>query len=145
MEIDRNGLEILTREQCLELLGTAIIGRVGLTSGALPTILPVNFRLDRDQILIRSGQGLKLDAALQDAVVAFEADDFNPIDHSGWSVAVTGVARAIIDEGELHALDAVPIARWAPRGNGSIVAISTDMISGRRLGHGRRAPRRTMP
>lgn len=134
MEVDRNGLEVLARDQCLNLLATATIGRVGLTTGALPTILPVNFRLDGDRILIRSGEGAKMDAALQDAVVAFEVDDFDPIDHSGWSVVVTGVARAITDEDELRSLDVVPIARWAPRGNGRVVSISTDMVSGRRLG-----------
>ncbi len=134
MEVDRNGLEVLARDQCLNLLATATIGRVGLTTGALPTILPVNFRLDDDRILIRSGEGAKMDAALQDAVVAFEVDDFDPIDHSGWSVVVTGVARAITDEDELQALDGIPIARWAPRGNGQVVSISTDMVSGRRLG-----------
>ena len=134
MEVDRNGLEVLDRDQCLNLLATATIGRVGLTSGALPTILPVNFRLDDDRILIRSGEGAKMDAALQDTVVAFEVDDFDPMNHSGWSVVVTGVARAITDEDELQSLDGVPIARWAPRGNGRVVSISTDMVSGRRLG-----------
>ena len=97
MEVDRNGLEVLDRDQCLNLLATATIGRVGLTSGALPTILPVNFRLDDDRILIRSGEGAKMDAALQDTVVAFEVDDFDPMNHSGWSVVVTGVAGAITD------------------------------------------------
>lgn len=134
MEVDRNGLEVLARDQCLNLLATVTIGRVGLTSGALPTILPVNFRLDDDRILIRSGEGAKMDAALTDTVVAFEVDDFDPMNHSGWSVVVTGVARAITDENELQTLDAVPIARWAPRGNGRVVSISTDMVSGRRLG-----------
>lgn len=134
MEIDNNGLEVMSREQCLSLLADATIGRIGLTTGALPTILPVNFLLDDDRILIRSGQGAKLDAALQDAVVAFEVDDFDPVSHSGWSVVVTGVARAVVDPSELRDLESAPLARWAPRGNGHVVSISTDLVSGRRLG-----------
>ena len=35
MEIDRNGLEVLDRGQCLALLGSAHVGRIGLSSGAL--------------------------------------------------------------------------------------------------------------
>ena len=50
MEVDRNGLEVLDRAECLRLLGTASLGRIGLTSGALPTVLPVNFRLIDDEI-----------------------------------------------------------------------------------------------
>lgn len=138
MEIDRNGLEVLDRVQCLGLLSTATIGRVGVTSGALPTILPVNFRLEGQEILIRSGEGAKMDVALRDAVVAFEVDDFDPIDHTGWSVVVTGITRSITDEDELERLRGIPIARWASGGNGHLVAISTDLVSGRRLGLRRR-------
>jgi len=44
---------------------------VGLTSGALPMIVPVNFLLDEERILVRTGRGSKMEAALRDAVVAF--------------------------------------------------------------------------
>ena len=74
MELDRNGLEVLASDQCLRLLAQAPLGRVGLTSGALPVILPVNFLLQEDHILVRTGRGTKLDAATRNAVVAFEAD-----------------------------------------------------------------------
>jgi nitroimidazol reductase NimA-like FMN-containing flavoprotein (pyridoxamine 5'-phosphate oxidase superfamily) len=133
VQIDRNGLEVLDREQCLALLRTATLGRVGLTSGALPVILPVNFHLDGDQVLIRSGEGTKLEAAMRDAVVAFEADDFDPIDHSGWSVVVTGVARLLDDPAAKEAIRRLPLARWAPSGNGHVVAISAELVTGRRL------------
>lgn len=131
MEVDRNGLEVLGREECLRLLGTATLGRIGLSSGALPTVLPVNFRLDSGRVLIRTGRGSKLDAATQDAVVAFEADDFDPMYHSGWSVVVTGVAHEVTDPDELAALP--PLARWARRGDGRVMAISTELVTGRRI------------
>ncbi len=133
VEVDRNGLEVLERVECLRLLGGATLGRVGVTSGALPAVLPVNFWLDCDRILIRTGEGSKLDAATRNAVVAFEVDDFDRWYHSGWSVVVTGVAREVTDPDELAALGNAPLARWAPRGNGRLVAIATDRISGRRI------------
>jgi len=87
VEVDRNGLEVLDRDERLQLLGGATIGRIGVTSGALPAVLPVNLWLSGDRIVVRTGDGSKLDAAAPDAVVAFEADDLNPIHHSGcaWS------------------------------------------------------------
>lgn len=136
MEVDRNGLEVLDRQECLRLLRTTTVGRVGLTTGALPTVLPVNFAVDGDRILIRTGPGSKLDAAIRNAVVAFEVDTFDPMYHSGWSVVVTGMTREVIDPGELDRLASLPVPRWAPHGNGRLVAISTDIVSGRRLAPG---------
>ncbi len=134
MRLDHNGLEVLDRDECLRLLGEAVIGRVGVSSGALPRVLPVNFRLDGDRILIRTGRGTKLDAATANAVVAFEVDDIDPVDQTGWSVLVTGVAREVTDPAELAAVRAAPLARWAPQGpDDRLMAISTELVDGRRI------------
>lgn len=133
MEVDRNGLEILDRAECLRLLQTATLGRIGLTSQALPTVLPVNFRLAGDRLLVRTGSGSKLDAATRNAVVAFEVDAFDPLYHSGWSVVVTGMAQEVTDPDELDRLQPESIPRWAPQGDSRVVAISTEVISGRRI------------
>lgn len=134
MEVDRNGLEVLDRENSLRLLATATLGRVGVTFGALPVVLPVNFRLVDELVVFRTGIGTKLDAATRNHIVAFEADDFEPVSHSGWSVVITGMAREVTDPDEMAALSVLPIPRWAPEGNGRTVAISTDLVSGRRVG-----------
>lgn len=138
MEVDRNGLEVLDRDECLRLLACTTLGRVGLTSGALPKILPVNFLLDRERILVRTGRGSKMEAALLDAVVAFEVDDFDSMDHAGWSVAVTGVASAVSQPADLEAVRQLPIARWAPQGDEAVMAITTEIVSGRRITLGAR-------
>ena len=78
VEVDRNGLEVLDRQECLRLLATATIGRIGITLGALPVILPVNFRLVDDRIVFRTGVGTKLDAATCNTIVAFEVDAVDP-------------------------------------------------------------------
>lgn len=142
VEVDRNGLEVLDREECLRLLAGAKLGRVGLTSGALPMVLPVNFFLDESRILVRTSRGSKMDAALRDAVVAFEVDDFDSMHHSGWSVAVTGVASEIIQPADLKAVRHMPIARWALQGEVAVLAISTEIISGRRITVGAQRARR---
>jgi uncharacterized protein len=137
VEVDRNGLEVLSRDTCLRLLASATVGRVGVSSGALPSVLPVNFRFDGRQILIRTGMGTRLDAATANAVVAFEVDEIDPVAHTGWSVMVTGVARELTDPGELEAAQTPPLARWAPGEDHRVIAISTQLVSGRRIVAGR--------
>jgi nitroimidazol reductase NimA-like FMN-containing flavoprotein (pyridoxamine 5'-phosphate oxidase superfamily) len=131
--VDRNGLEVLDDAECRRLLSGSSFGRLAVTSGALPVILPVNFLLDGDRILVRTGSGTKLDAAMRDAVVAFEVDNTEPFSHAGWSVCVTGVAREVRDEAELRRISGLPLPHWAPNGVGHVMAISMDLLSGRRI------------
>lgn len=135
VEIDRNGLEVLDRDECLRLLGQATLGRVGVTIGALPSVVPVNYRVVGDEVVILTGAGTKLDAATKNAVVAFEVDDMDPIEHTGWSVMVTGMAREVVDEAEIAELTRRPLPHWAPGGRERIIAISTEIASGRRIAH----------
>jgi nitroimidazol reductase NimA-like FMN-containing flavoprotein (pyridoxamine 5'-phosphate oxidase superfamily) len=58
--------------------------------------------------------GTKLDSAANNAVVAFEVDEIDPVAHTGWSVMVTGMARELTDPGELAAAQTPPLARWGP-------------------------------
>jgi nitroimidazol reductase NimA-like FMN-containing flavoprotein (pyridoxamine 5'-phosphate oxidase superfamily) len=133
MEVDRNGLEVLARDESLRLLSTAVVGRIAITSGALPTVLPVNFRYDGRRILFRTGVGTKLSAATSHAVVAFEVDSIDAAAETGWSVVVTGMAEEVVDPDDLAEARAVPLVRWAPGAGGRIVAISPDLVSGRRI------------
>ena len=133
MDIDRNGLEVLGRDESLRLLSSAVLGRIAVSSGALPTILPVNFRYDGRRILFRTGAGSKLSAATDHAVVAFEVDDIDAATQTGWSVMVTGVAREVTDPAELDAARALPLVRWAPGPDHRVVAVRPDLVSGRRI------------
>lgn len=133
MELDRNGLEVLSRDECLRLLGTAALGRVAVTNAALPTILPVGFHYDGTQILIRTGRGTKLGAATRNAVVAFEVDDVSPSTLTGWSVVVTGVARELTEPDERVTALLTPRSQWVRGDDHRVVAISTDIVSGRRV------------
>ena len=93
----------------------------------------MNFRFDGTDILIRTGRGTKLDAATQNAVVAFETDEIEPSCQIGWSVVVTGIAREITDPIELTEAEKLQLERWVPGADHRVVAISTDVVSGRRI------------
>jgi uncharacterized protein len=135
MRVDRNGLDILDRQECLRLLSASSVGRLAVTMGALPVILPVNFLLDGDRVLVRTSSGTKLDAATRNAVVAFEVDDVDASAHSGWSVCVTGTARAVTDEVDLGRINRLPLAHWAPHAASHVIGISTEVVTGRRIPH----------
>ncbi|HVM08662.1 MAG TPA: pyridoxamine 5'-phosphate oxidase family protein [Acidimicrobiales bacterium] len=133
MNVDQNGLEVLTRAECLDLLASSTFGRIALTSQALPLVLPVNYRYDGRSVVIRTNPGTKLDAATRHAVVAFEVDSIDPIYHCGWSVVVQGIARAVDDQDEIARLRQLPLSTWMPAAPDSYVAISLDIVSGRRI------------
>ena len=135
MAHDRNGLEVLETEECLRLLRSQSFGRVGISSGGLPAILPVNYQAVGHHILFRTGEGTKLDAATRNAVVAFEVDATDPIDHTGWSVLAVGVARDLTDVLADLTFDPSTIPRWTDADGGRVVVIAAEMISGRRVDH----------
>ena len=134
--LDRNGLEMLDREECLRLLAEVEVGRVGITTEALPVVLPVNFVLDGERIVFSSAPGTKLYVAATGAQVAFEADDVDAGARRGWSVCVTGPATVVQDEGEAERLRALPLDSWAPAGEESFIVIEPQVVTGRRV-HGR--------
>lgn len=133
MQFDRNGLEVLSRAECVRLLAGAHIGRVGVSVGALPTVLPVNFAVVDEAIVLRTAPGSKLDAALNNAVVAFEVDSVDPMYHTGWSVLVQGVASEVVDPAERERLRTAPLRPWADHDRDRFVRIYIDLVSGRRL------------
>jgi nitroimidazol reductase NimA-like FMN-containing flavoprotein (pyridoxamine 5'-phosphate oxidase superfamily) len=89
---------------CRLLLATRTLGRVGLTSGALPVILPVEYLYDNGVIVFRTEPDAKLRAAIHGAVLAFEVDAFDPLNGRGWSVLVRGRATVLTTEHELASI-----------------------------------------
>ena len=137
---DHLGLEVLEEADCRALLASTTIGRVGLSVDALPVVLPVNYTVMDDAILIRSTEGSKLSAAWKGAVVAFEIDDYDPLSHTGWSVLVQGTARVLNAPTELAEARKQPLEPWAHPDEGAFVAISCDLVSGRRIAGWHRLP-----
>jgi len=86
---NRTGIEIIERRECLALLAADDFGRIGILEGASPLILPVNYALDGEAIIFRSGEGSKLAAARRTAA-CFEIDGHDSARHEGWSVVARG-------------------------------------------------------
>ena len=133
MEIDRNGLEVLDRDECVRCLATMPVARLGLSMQALPVILPVNFVVDGDEIIVRTNMGTKAEAALVGAVVAVEVDEYDPFDHTGWSVLVRGRARLIDDPDEVTRCHNLWVRAWGTAHTDRWMAIAMEIVTGRRI------------
>lgn len=133
-------MEDLSREECLELLSAEPVGRVALTARALPIVLPVNFAVLDGNIVWRSAQGTKLNAAAAGFVVAFEADHYDADHQEGWSVMVQGMAHVITDGGDLERARGLSLESWALDGVADrYVRLVPNIITGMRIRH-REAP-----
>jgi pyridoxamine 5'-phosphate oxidase-like protein len=91
----------LTEEECWQLLGTVSLGRIVFTQRAMPAIRPVNHLVDGQAIIVRShlGADIVAHASEDGAVVCYEADELDPIRHTGWSVIATGLANLVREPG----------------------------------------------
>jgi nitroimidazol reductase NimA-like FMN-containing flavoprotein (pyridoxamine 5'-phosphate oxidase superfamily) len=126
-------LQPLNRRECLALLAGVPVGRIAVTDQALPAILPVNFALHGSDVIIRSVPGSKLAAATRGAVVAFEADSYDPVEQSGWSVLIVGVAQHVTDPVEAAELDRLGLHPYVDGAAVHYIRIPVTQISGRRL------------
>ncbi len=135
MVVDSNGLEVLDRPECLRLLGSASVGRLGVWGPAGPVVLPVNYVLAGEEVVVGTAVGSQLHAALAAEVVAFEVDDVDLGYEWGWSVLVRGRGRHLDDPAEVARAERLPLRSWGPGDRRRFTALPTTDISGRRLGH----------
>jgi len=131
MEIDRDGLEVLDRAECVRLLAGAAVGRIAGTSGALPVVLPLRYALDGDSIVFETGLGSTVDFMSTGSVVAFEVDNLHERGRSNWTVMVTGIAQPVSDPHEILRLRRL-LPEESPGEADHLLRLSPELISGRR-------------
>jgi nitroimidazol reductase NimA-like FMN-containing flavoprotein (pyridoxamine 5'-phosphate oxidase superfamily) len=133
MELDAQGLEVLSPEQCLRLMRRRIIGRVVVDIDGLPSAFPVNFALWDDDVVFRSAAGTKLSVALEGHVVGFQVDRVDPVLQSGWSVLLHGTAELMTDPDDIQRARRLGLRPVAPGERPHVVRIHNERISGRRF------------
>jgi nitroimidazol reductase NimA-like FMN-containing flavoprotein (pyridoxamine 5'-phosphate oxidase superfamily) len=123
----------LDRAACLALLATKSVGRLVFTHRALPDVLPVNFWLAGENVLIRLASGSTAAVATRDAVVAFQVDDIDDLSGTGWSVTAVGRALEITDADERLQAAARGLDSWVLDGRDHLLSIAAEKLTGRRL------------
>lgn len=128
------GTEVLAAEECRRLLASQRVGRVAVSTGERPAILPVVYAILDGDVVFRTAPGEKLIAAVLHRVVAFEVDDFDAAARAGWSVNVVGRAEEITHPDEYARAEALGLEPWA---GGDVrdryVRIRGEHVSGRRV------------
>ncbi|MFE1049894.1 pyridoxamine 5'-phosphate oxidase family protein [Streptomyces olivaceus] len=135
---NNDGFRELDRQECLERLSSADVGRVVFTREALPAVLPVSFWLDQaGAVRLRTSAASEMVRAVDGAVVAFEADQVDAATHAGWSVVVTGVASVTADTAERDRPTTIGPHSWVPWPDEVVVRIAPEIVVGRELLAGR--------
>lgn len=125
-------IEVITQPECRSLLRSNRFGRVAMSVGALPVILPVHFALLGDDPVFRTDPGSKLTAAGAGQVLCLEIDEVDPIAHGGWSVNVIGRSEILTDPDDLAAAALLPLRPWVGNGD-AYVRIAATVVTGRRI------------
>jgi uncharacterized protein len=127
-----SGLEDLDPTECMELVKQEVVGRLGVVVDGRPEILPVNFVIAGEEVLIRTDQGTKLSSALAGPVV-FEVDRIDPETRTGWSVMLHGTAQLTSTrEGRSGSQNRV-LESWREAELPQLLRIVPGSITGRRI------------
>lgn len=129
-----SGLDILDRDECLALIRHQQVGRLAIVSAGHPLVFPVNYRVDGEDIVFRTGAGTKLEAA-QRSAVCFEVDEVDPVSRGGWSVMVHGRLEEVTasDGPQYERVRASEVTPWADAPKDHFMRVVSRSITGRRI------------
>jgi uncharacterized protein len=132
--VDHAGLEILPFADCLRLLDSVPVGRVGFLADGEVVILPVNHVMDGPDVIFRTASGSKLSSVGSRLLVGFEADQYDALTHSGWSVVISGFIEVVESDAEIDRFERLGLQSWggATARDPHWIRIRPTSITGRR-------------
>lgn len=126
-----DGHEPLPEARCWDLLGQTDQGRVGITLGALPAIVPVQYTVVGPVIAFPTDARTKLAAAVDGHVLAFQADAQDELGR--WSVHAIGRGDLVREDHHGFAPLAEALAAAGRIHDGWIVSIEPALLAGSRI------------
>ena len=124
----------LSEAECQELLAQHTAGRVGFMAPDGPQILPVTYQYRNGDVIFRTSPAGALSGLVRRTSVAFEIDDIDEQNKSGWSVLVLGFAEAIAHNYLLTSAWETGPVPWADGVRNLFIEIKPRKISGRSVG-----------
>ena len=125
-----DGMEEISTRECESILKAGGVGILALPGVAEPVLRPINFVVHYDAIVIRTGEGQILEAAEGCEPASFVVCETNHLDHTGYSVVVTG---KLFEKSSIGAISELPLRPWVRAEKHHFVLLSMDCVSGRRL------------
>ena len=128
-------LRDLSPSECRAHLAEQQVGRAAVVAPDGPHIIPVNYALVDETVVLRTSQGTLLATHGQRAVVAFEVDHLDPVTRSGWSVLVRGSTAPVLDVAQIAHIRRIwePVP-WAGGTRDLYLRLTLAHVSGRQVG-----------
>lgn len=137
-------IDEITRTECLHLLAGGVIGRIVFSDAAMPAAQPVTYVIDGGEILFRAATASALAVPTHRTVVAFEADEIDHRELTGWTVLGIGEAYPVTETSRLAGLTGASIG--PATGSAVTIAVKLQRLTGHLLGPAlARAPRPAGP
>lgn len=134
--MSRQPVELASWE-CEALLRSHVIGRIGVVAEDGPHVLPVNYSVVDEAIVLRTTPYGMVGSVGRGSTVAFEIDEFDHERQRGWSVLARGPAEVVDDRRELAHIESVwPPQPWASGLRPLTLRIRWTSLTGRKLGSG---------
>jgi nitroimidazol reductase NimA-like FMN-containing flavoprotein (pyridoxamine 5'-phosphate oxidase superfamily) len=125
----------LDPQECERLLRAGVVGRVALATPEGPHIIPVNYAVFEDTIVVRTSSYSLLGTYGRSTMLAFEVDHVDHDRHVGWSVVARGRGWAEVDQEEIERIRRSWQPRpWAAGTRNIYVRLRWESLTGRRLG-----------
>lgn len=132
-----NNLTEMAYADCERLLRAGVFGRVVLNRPTGPEVVPVNYTVAADAVLVRTAPGSLLDRHADGAALVFEVDHVDYSRWHGWSVVARGVGERVLpDELSEDERSAPQPPPWVHREETSWIRLRWVTLTGRRLGQG---------
>ncbi|WP_152188674.1 pyridoxamine 5'-phosphate oxidase family protein [Georgenia satyanarayanai] len=124
-------LEVLDQRACRQLLDQVSVAWLAHCAGGPVHLVPVNFVVHGDEVVVRSDYGRSLTAVVEGRLITLAAGHFDEETRTGWSVTVTGRAHLLGDELVNPGAPAADV--WADLASTVPVAVPMTEVTGRRV------------
>ena len=134
-DLELEGFEVLSAQECGVLVARGCVGRVGFVVGGRPQVLPVNYAADEMGVVVFRTSANSILTAVARQPVVFEVDGLDVSHRTGWSVCVHGSASEVTEREDPIAerLRRLAVVPWAPGHRERWFAIAPAELTGRRL------------
>lgn len=117
-------------EECWELLGQHTVGRLVWHSQDGLTAIPLNYAVSEGTVRLHTTAHSAVVRECDDSPVAFEVDDLDRAQHTGWSVLLRGLASVSFPRADSDG----DSTTWASGRRPAVVTLDVTHVSGRRIG-----------
>jgi len=129
----------LSEDECRALISPGGVGRIAYSGRFGLTVLPVNYEVFEDTIVFRTAQDSPLEEDLRSGIahaeykVAFEIDEIDKSERTGWSVLLQGAAHHVDSGTERGSVRESGVEPWAGGNREHYIRIAPSRITGRRI------------